>query len=156
MFIATSLGSSDVGFATKLLYPEGDYHRRWASSAKRSVNYWLFGRWLVQDYKFQLSKTKRTTSFQSGKNIYIQEGQSPAEQRFGLNLMINVMSQNTDKYFDFFSLFTPFFLKFTPFSWSKCAWNRWSSSDYADKRGAQQLITLWEAWNSDEISLKDY
>ncbi len=42
-----------------------------------------------------------TTSFQSGKNIFIQEGQSPTEQRFGLNLMINVlvnvMSQNTDK-----------------------------------------------------------
>jgi hypothetical protein len=38
-----------------------------------------------------------TTSFQSGRNIFIQEGQSPAEQRFGLNLMINVMSQNTDK-----------------------------------------------------------
>ncbi len=28
MFIATSLGSTDVGFATKLLFPLGDYHKR--------------------------------------------------------------------------------------------------------------------------------
>jgi hypothetical protein len=38
-----------------------------------------------------------TISFQSGKNKFIQEGQSPAEQRVGLNLMINVTSQNADK-----------------------------------------------------------
>ena len=38
-----------------------------------------------------------TTLFQSGRNIHIHEGQSPAERRFGLNLMINVTSQNTDK-----------------------------------------------------------
>jgi hypothetical protein len=37
-----------------------------------------------------------TTLSQCGENIFIQEGQSPAERRFGLNFMINAMSQNTD------------------------------------------------------------
>ncbi len=56
------------------------------------MNYFSF------DRRKQVSSEnkKMTTSFQSGKNI--QEGQSPAEQRFCLNLMINVMSQSTDKH----------------------------------------------------------
>jgi hypothetical protein len=38
-----------------------------------------------------------TASIPSGKNVFLQEGQSPAEQRSGLNSMINVMSPTTDK-----------------------------------------------------------
>jgi hypothetical protein len=85
-----------------------------------------------------------TTSFQSGKNIFIQEGQSPAEQRFGLNLMINVMSQNTNKEkrskFDrnVHNIAEVLLITQTSMLLNK-----------------EQWITLWGAWNSDEISLKD-
>jgi hypothetical protein len=37
------------------------------------------------------------TTFLSGKIYLSKKGQRSAEQSFGLNLMINVMSQNTDK-----------------------------------------------------------
>ena len=85
-----------------------------------------------------------TTSFQSGRNIFIQEGQSPAEQRFGLNLMINVMSQNTDK--EKRSKLDPNVHKIAEVLLIT------QTSMLLNK---EQLITLWGAWNSDEISLKD-
>jgi hypothetical protein len=62
-----------------------------------------------------------TTSFQSEKKIFIQEGQSPAEQRFDFNLMINVMSRNTDTE-----------------KRSKRDLNVHKVTDYADKHVAQQ------------------
>ncbi len=79
-----------------------------------------------------------TTMFRSGKNIYIQEGQSPAEQWFGLNLMINVMSQNTKLDPNVHKIAEVLLITQT--------------STFLNK---EQLITLWGAWNSDEISLKD-
>jgi hypothetical protein len=42
-------------------------------------------------------ESKMTTSISSEKNVFIQEGRSLVEQRSGLNLMINVMSQNAEK-----------------------------------------------------------
>ncbi len=85
-----------------------------------------------------------TTSFQSRKNIFIQEGQSPAEQRFGLNLMINVMRQNTDK--EKRSKLDPNVHKIAEVLLIT------QTSMLLNK---EQLITLRGAWNSDEISLKD-
>jgi hypothetical protein len=44
---------------------------------------------------------KTTTSFNrvyhKGTKIFLQEGQSPVEQMFSLNLVINVKSHNSDK-----------------------------------------------------------
>ncbi len=85
-----------------------------------------------------------TTSFQTGKNILLQEGQSPAEQRVGLNLKINAMSQNTYNE-----------------KWSKLDPNVHQIAEVllitqtSMLLNKEQLIILWGAWNSDEISLKD-
>jgi hypothetical protein len=38
-----------------------------------------------------------TTSAFNATVVYIQDSQSPAEKRLALNLMINMLSQNTDK-----------------------------------------------------------
>ncbi len=84
-----------------------------------------------------------TTSFQSGKNIFIQEGQSPAEQRLGLNLMINVMRQNTDK--EKQSKLDPNVHKIDEILITQ-------RSMLLNK---EQLIILWGTWNSDKIFLKD-
>jgi hypothetical protein len=84
-----------------------------------------------------------TTLFQSGKNPSIQEGQAQ-QQRFGLNLMFNVMSHNTDKG-----------------KQSKLDLNVHEIAEVllithrSMLLSKEPLITLWGAWNSDEISLKD-
>jgi hypothetical protein len=85
-----------------------------------------------------------TTSFRFGNNILIQEGQSPAEQRFGLILMINVMSQNTDK--EKRSKLDPNVHKIAEVL---------LITQMSMLLNKEQLITLWRAWNSDEISLRD-
>ncbi len=84
------------------------------------------------------------TSFQSGESIFIQKGQSPAEQRFGLYLMINVMGQNTDN--EKRSKLDPDVHQIAEGPLIT------QTSMLFDK---EQLITLWGACNSDEISLKD-
>ncbi len=85
-----------------------------------------------------------TTSFQSGNNIFIREGQSPAEQGVGLNLTINVMSQNTDN--EKRSNLDPNVQKIAEVLLIK------QTSMLLNK---EQLILLWGAWNIDEISLKN-
>ncbi len=85
-----------------------------------------------------------TISFQSGKNTFIQEGQSPAEQRFGLNLMINVMSQNTDK--EKRSKFDPNVHKIAEVL---------LITQVSMLLNKEQLTMLCGAWNSDEISVQD-
>ena len=76
--------------------------------------------------------------------IYLSKKVNPAEQRFGLNLMINVMSQNTDKE-----------------KRSKLDPNVHNIAEVllitqtSMLLNKEQLIMLWGAWNSDEISLKD-
>jgi hypothetical protein len=104
------------------------------------VNSGLFGR----RQQVSIEENKMTTSFQSGKNIFIHEGQSLAEQRIALNLMINVMSQNTDK--EKRSKLDPNVHKIAE------VFLITQTSMLLNK---EQLIILWGAWNSDEISLKD-
>jgi hypothetical protein len=85
-FIATSLGSSDVGFAARAAV-------LFLGCSSQVMS-------LVHNARAQnqeILKDKMTTSTFNATVVYTQGSQRPADKRLAWNLMINMLSKKTDK-----------------------------------------------------------